>query len=666
MSRAYKGAALLLFFFAARLFAVPSIGITQISPSSISMNVPTLVTVTAQITDAALIPGGVNFLRFDNTGTATVVGVLHDDGLNGDATAADQTFTFQLLFTEAFPGPVTLRVSAAFRGVLQRAQSPNLTLTIVNPLPDADGDGYPDAIEIAAGSDPNNAASTPLTVNPIREAVGAAISALNTGDPSQAASPDPSVSVREAVGAPASVLNTGDPSQAASPDPSVSVREAVGAPASVLNTGDPSQAASPDPSVSVREAVSASASVLNTGDPSQAASPDPSVSVREAVGAPASVLNKGDPSQAASPDPSVQVREAVGAPASVLNTGDPSQAASPDPSVSVREAVSASASVLNTGDPSQAASPDPSVSVREAVSSSASVLNTGDPSQAASPDPSVAVREALGLLFSVQNTASASPLETSILGSIPFIEETPDGRRIFRDVTRPQVRLVSPHEGLTLIEGQTITIAAEATDNVGVAQVEVRVNGVPIGVLKKSPYRLAFTIPAGVRSLDFGVAARDFSGNDATAWPVTVAVTAGAVTGAGLLAEFVDLLGRPPAVTKVVSAINMRNPSGIFGRDPYGIGLNGNYTARFTGFLNITENGPHTFFLETDGIARLVLNGSIAGTEPIDLQAGPVPIEITFDPRAGNGELVLSYVTPSGERRIAAEPYIRIKRGETK
>lgn len=470
MSRAYKGAALLLFFFAARLFAVPSIGITQISPSSISMNVPTLVTVTAQITDAALIPGGVNFLRFDNTGTATVVGVLHDDGLNGDATAADQTFTFQLLFTEAFPGPVTLRVSAAFRGVLQRAQSPNLTLTIVNPLPDADGDGYPDAIEIAAGSDPNNAASTPLTVNPIREAVGAAISALNTGDPSQAAS----------------------------------------------------------------------------------------------------------------------------------------------------------------------------------------------------PDPSVAVREALGLLFSVQNTASASPLETSILGSIPFIEETPDGRRIFRDVTRPQVRLVSPHEGLTLIEGQTITIAAEATDNVGVAQVEVRVNGVPIGVLKKSPYRLAFTIPAGVRSLDFGVAARDFSGNDATAWPVTVAVTAGAVTGAGLLAEFVDLLGRPPAVTKVVSAINMRNPSGIFGRDPYGIGLNGNYTARFTGFLNITENGPHTFFLETDGIARLVLNGSIAGTEPIDLQAGPVPIEITFDPRAGNGELVLSYVTPSGERRIAAEPYIRIKRGETK
>src|SRR4051812_6897636 len=70
----------------------PMIGLTAATPAYIVVNIPTSVVVTARIIDPSLLPGGVNLLKVDDSGKTLIVGVMHDDGLNGDLTANDRLF----------------------------------------------------------------------------------------------------------------------------------------------------------------------------------------------------------------------------------------------------------------------------------------------------------------------------------------------------------------------------------------------------------------------------------------------------------------------------------------------------------------------------------------------------------------------------------------------
>jgi hypothetical protein len=109
----------------------PVVGTPTTTPSLITVNTPTTVTVTAQITDPSLITGSVNVLRLGATGTQpTILGVMHDDGLHGDAVANDGNYTLQVQLDEATPGQVQMEVSAAFRGRLQRATSPTFLVPV--------------------------------------------------------------------------------------------------------------------------------------------------------------------------------------------------------------------------------------------------------------------------------------------------------------------------------------------------------------------------------------------------------------------------------------------------------------------------------------------------------------------------------------------------------
>ena len=85
---------------------------------------PTQITVTASISDPSPIPTGVNLLQLNANGSTTILGTLHDDGLNGDAFAGDSVFTFLVTLNEPTASQVQLQVSAAFKGVLQRVKSP--------------------------------------------------------------------------------------------------------------------------------------------------------------------------------------------------------------------------------------------------------------------------------------------------------------------------------------------------------------------------------------------------------------------------------------------------------------------------------------------------------------------------------------------------------------
>jgi Glucodextranase, domain B len=134
-----------------------TIGTTAMAPNSTSAGVAVTVTVTSLITDPSLIPASVNLQRLDSSGRViSVIGILHDDGLNGDAVAGDNVYTITTTIFENTPGTVNFRVSAGFKGSLLRSFSPLLPFQI---------SGTPAGIAIVS---PSNAAYlnlSPVTVN---------------------------------------------------------------------------------------------------------------------------------------------------------------------------------------------------------------------------------------------------------------------------------------------------------------------------------------------------------------------------------------------------------------------------------------------------------------------------------------------------------------------
>jgi len=108
----------------------PVIGLVTASPNLITVNTPTVVTMTVQITDPTVLPTGVNLLRLNASGTPTVLGVMRDDGLNGDVVANDKVFSLHLNFHESTSGQVQLQASAAFKGILKRVQSPPSLISV--------------------------------------------------------------------------------------------------------------------------------------------------------------------------------------------------------------------------------------------------------------------------------------------------------------------------------------------------------------------------------------------------------------------------------------------------------------------------------------------------------------------------------------------------------
>jgi YD repeat-containing protein len=262
----------------------------------------------------------------------------------------------------------------------------------------------------------------------------------------------------------------------------------------------------------------------------------------------------------------------------------------------------------------------------------------------------------------------------------------------------PRVSLTYPLDGARLFTGETLTVRADATGDTRVAQVTFSVNGVPFAAVDTAPYQFTFTVPAGVSSLRLSASATDSAGHLGLSSAVTVEVTpdpmttvygrvvdsqGGAMNGAGVVAtlnglhaelfrfgrplsSLPDLAGRTPDVTRIVSAINLRNPGVMFGSDPFGVGLSRDYAARFTGWVRIDEPGSYRFFLGADEGARLVLDGATVvdvppgggefheGSGTVVLTPGLIPIEVTGYASVGAAELQLSYVPPNGARRVVA------------
>ena len=107
----------------------------------------------------------------------------------------------------------------------------------------------------------------------------------------------------------------------------------------------------------------------------------------------------------------------------------------------------------------------------------------------------------------------------------------------------PQVRIASPVAGQTLLEGQSVTVHAEATDDVAVASVSFLVNGVVVATSARGPYEFTLNVPVGVSGLTFGAQALDFGGNVGSATDVVVRVIPD--PGTTVTGRVVDRYGNP-------------------------------------------------------------------------------------------------------------------------
>jgi hypothetical protein len=105
-----------------------------ISPSSAPVGVGSTVTVTARITDPTLVPASVNLQLVDALGRATVIGNLHDDGLDGDPTANDQLFSIRFIVYQEKPTTQRYRVSAAFAGRITRVFSNSVNFAVTGSV----------------------------------------------------------------------------------------------------------------------------------------------------------------------------------------------------------------------------------------------------------------------------------------------------------------------------------------------------------------------------------------------------------------------------------------------------------------------------------------------------------------------------------------------------
>jgi hypothetical protein len=244
-----------------------------------------------------------------------------------------------------------------------------------------------------------------------------------------------------------------------------------------------------------------------------------------------------------------------------------------------------------------------------------------------------------------------------------------------------------------LVEGQTISLRVDVPLRQAVDRVVFFVNDVEFAIDERAPFTFTFTVPHGVSELKFDAQLQAGAGALRTesvtldVVPQSLITVAGRalddsgkpIEGAtvqllveGLHAEFFDatgltslpnLEGRTPSFTGSVTAINLRNPNGIF-NDPLGTNLARDFAARFTAWLKISTPGGYMFSLGVDGGARLRIDdvtvidissskgAYLESSNAVDLSVGWVPIEVTYYQGVGNVELQLSYAPPDGERQV--------------
>ena len=200
------------------------------------------------------------------------------------------------------------------------------------------------------------------------------------------------------------------------------------------------------------------------------------------------------------------------------------------------------------------------------------------------------------------------------------------------DTTAPAASLTAPSDGAS-VSGTAVTVSAAASDNVGVAGVKFKLDGVDLGVEDaSSPYTIAWDTTTAVDgSHSLTAVARDAAGNTVTSAAVTVTVSN---TGPDLTAPAVTMTAPAPGSTVVGPAVTMSATAsdnvGVaavqFLLD--GVALGAEVTAApFTLSWSTTtvSNGVHTLAARARDAA-----GNLATSTPVSVTVSN-PVTITWN-----------------------------------
>lgn len=194
----------------------------------------------------------------------------------------------------------------------------------------------------------------------------------------------------------------------------------------------------------------------------------------------------------------------------------------------------------------------------------------------------------------------------------------------------PVVSITSPAAGSSVIEGATLPISVQATDDVQVASVDFLVNGNVVFTDSTAPYQFNLTVPVGATTLTLGATAVDLGRNLGTAQNVVLNVI-------------------PDPLTTVTGRIIDRNGAPVAGA-----------TVTF-GTLTTTSSGDGTFTLpgaptvqgDIIVLASAVVNGKIlrGRSQP----TAPVPSGTTNvgDVRLNEGRIALIHCDAVSSIRTA-------------
>jgi YVTN family beta-propeller protein len=128
----------------------------------------------------------------------------------------------------------------------------------------------------------------------------------------------------------------------------------------------------------------------------------------------------------------------------------------------------------------------------------------------------------------------------------------------------PTAAITSPATGATVIQGATLPITVNATDDVAVAAVNFLVNGQVVFTSTSAPYQFNFTVPTGISTLSLGATAVDLAGNIGNAQSVTLNVIPDPLTT--VVGRVLDKTQNPVNGATVTTVGGKSSTSGIDGR----------------------------------------------------------------------------------------------------
>ncbi|MBI4639566.1 MAG: hypothetical protein HY731_02665, partial [Candidatus Tectomicrobia bacterium] len=102
----------------------------------------------------------------------------------------------------------------------------------------------------------------------------------------------------------------------------------------------------------------------------------------------------------------------------------------------------------------------------------------------------------------------------------------------------PSIAITSPENGASAVEGETLTLRANATDDFGIVSVEFVVNGASVETIPgPGPFEADFVVPAGVPALTIDAIATDTSGQQSTDSVVVTIILDPGTTVAGVVVD---------------------------------------------------------------------------------------------------------------------------------